>query len=335
MSNQAEIARLETARDTIRDKLVDFGIATDTDKLDVLAEKLDAIPNNSYIDVVQLDTENRYFDIPEGYYDGFQTVEIILEEKTVTPNYLPQIITPTAGKVLSGVKVNPIPDKYHDVSDVDATAQQVLEGFTIVDAEGNIIEGTMTDHGDLGGNITIDAENYYYDIPEGYHNGGGSVNVMLEEKTVTPTDTQQIITPSAGKVLSKVIVEAASGGGGGGAVSPSEDLDQVLMEQEIIIYELKSVLESKASGSGGEVGTCTVTLYLNTLAIVSYTDGTDLRSERMEAGEHTLEVPKNSIFILSDCVGALFADGGVSLVSASAEGFYSFFASTDGEILET
>ena len=98
----------------------------------------------------------------------------------------------------------------------EGSAADLLAGKQLIDSDGNVIEGTMPDHGDLGGSITIDTENYYYDIPAGYHNGDGSVNMRLEEKTVTPTDTQQIITPSAGKVLSKVTVEAASSGGSGG-----------------------------------------------------------------------------------------------------------------------
>lgn len=53
-------------------------------------------------------------------------------------------------------------------------------GSKFVNAEGNVVEGS----------------------------------VMLEEKIVTPTDTQQVVTPSLGCVLSKVIVDAVESGGG-------------------------------------------------------------------------------------------------------------------------
>ena len=45
-----------------------------------------------------------------------------------------------------------------------------------------------------------------YTIPKGYHSGEGKVTITLEEKEVTPTKAQQIITPTSGKVLSKVTV---------------------------------------------------------------------------------------------------------------------------------
>ena len=47
-----------------------------------------------------------------------------------------------------------------------------------------------------------------YTIPKGYHSGTGTVKIVLETKTVTPTKSAQDITPTAGKVLSKVTVAA-------------------------------------------------------------------------------------------------------------------------------
>ena len=42
-----------------------------------------------------------------------------------------------------------------------------------------------------------------YTVPAGYHNGSGTVSIELEEKTVTANGD---VTPTAGKVLSKVTV---------------------------------------------------------------------------------------------------------------------------------
>ena len=39
MSTATEITRLQTARNTIRDKLIELGLAVSTDKLDVLDRK--------------------------------------------------------------------------------------------------------------------------------------------------------------------------------------------------------------------------------------------------------------------------------------------------------
>lgn len=49
----------------------------------------------------------------------------------------------------------------------------------------------------------LDTTTASYKIPKGYHDGNGVVNIELEEKTVTANGT---ITPTAGKVLSKIIV---------------------------------------------------------------------------------------------------------------------------------
>lgn len=104
MSNQTEIARLGGARNKIRQKLVSMGLAQDTDKLDALAEKLDAIPILHGVQEV-LDVNNPRCSIPAGYYGGEGEVGIALEEKTVTPTDTQQIITPSEGCVLSKVTV--------------------------------------------------------------------------------------------------------------------------------------------------------------------------------------------------------------------------------------
>ena len=50
---------------------------------------------------------------------------------------------------------------------------------------------------------TLDVATKSYDIPAGYHNGGGKIQVVTEEKPATANGT---ITPTSGKVLSKVVV---------------------------------------------------------------------------------------------------------------------------------
>ncbi len=151
-----------------------------------------------------LDVSTIQYVIAAGYHDGTGTVSIVLEEKTVTPTKAQQIITPATGKVLSKVTVNPIPAEYQLVTAVDAEAGDVLIGKTIVDAEGNEVEGTMPNNGAV--TKTLDTSSTSQDIALGYHNGTGKVQIVLEEKSVTPTKSAQNITPTAGKVLSKVAV---------------------------------------------------------------------------------------------------------------------------------
>lgn len=55
---------------------------------------------------------------------------------------------------------------------------------------------------------TLDVTTITYTIPKGYHSGTGTVKIALETKTVTPTKSAQDITPTTGKVLSKVTVAA-------------------------------------------------------------------------------------------------------------------------------
>lgn len=52
-------------------------------------------------------------------------------------------------------------------------------------------------------NQKLDTTTASYTVPAGYHNGSGTVSVELEEKTVT---TNGVVTPTAGKVLSKITV---------------------------------------------------------------------------------------------------------------------------------
>ncbi len=212
MSTATEITRLQTARNTIRDKLIEFGLATSTAKLDALATAVDGIENKGAISAsVQ---EGDTYTIPKGYHNGSGTVSGVagggnysLQSKTVTPTKSQQSVTPDQGFYgLSDVTVNPIPEAYQNVSAVTAAAGDVLANKVIVDATGKTITGTMPNNGAV--EKTLDTNTTQYIIPKGYHNGQGIVEVSLEEKTATPAVTLQVISPTAGKVLGSVTVNA-------------------------------------------------------------------------------------------------------------------------------
>ena len=73
-------------------------------------------------------------------------------------------------------------------------------------SDGTVTAGTMVNNGAV--NKTLDATTVTYTIPKGYHSGTGTVKITLETKNVTPTKSVQEITPTSGKVLSKVTVGA-------------------------------------------------------------------------------------------------------------------------------
>jgi hypothetical protein len=66
----------------------------------------------------------------------------------------------------------------------------------------------MPENGTVSKTLDATTGNQSYTIPEGHHSGSGAVNIVLETKSATPTTASQNITPTAGKVLSRVTVAA-------------------------------------------------------------------------------------------------------------------------------
>lgn len=127
--------------------------------------------NGTVTKVLDATTDNQSFTIAAGHHSGEGAVTIVLEQKTATPTKTAQTITPTKGKVLDKVTVAAIPADYQDVTGVTAVAADVLEGKKIVDAEGTVVTGTMTDNGAI--TATIDGlTTTSYTIPAGKTSGG-------------------------------------------------------------------------------------------------------------------------------------------------------------------
>ena len=127
-----------------------------------------------------------------------------------------------------------------DSSDCTAVIAEVLSGKTFAKG-GAVLTGTMTNRGAVTGTITTKAG--IYTIPQGYHDGSGSVSISSAEQakiiatnirqgitilgvegsmsgtedvtaetvTVTPSTSSQTITPSTGyNYISQVNVNAVS-----------------------------------------------------------------------------------------------------------------------------
>lgn len=216
MSIATEISRIQSNRNTIRAKLVSLGMANNTDNLDALASAIEGLVNQGAVSVEI--KEGTTYTIPAGYHNGSGVVKAITDtageaesyktqSKTVIPTKKQQSITPDSGYyALDSVTVNAIPDAYQDVTSVTAVAGDVLTGKIFVDSDGTVITGTMANNGAVS--KTLDVTTISYTIPKGMHSGTGSVKIVLEQKTVTPTKSAQDITPTSGKVLSKVTVAA-------------------------------------------------------------------------------------------------------------------------------
>ena len=203
---------IQTARNTLRAKAVELGIAQSTAKLDTLAAAFEDVDNVGAVSATV--REGDTYTIPKGYHNGSGTVSGVagggnytLQSKTATPTKKQQNVTPDSGYYgLSDVTVAAIPEAYQDVSSVTAAAGDVLANKIIVTADGTVTSGTMANNGAVAKTLSTTATSYT--VPAGYHNGQGTVKLVTEEKSVTPTKSSQAVTPTSGKVLSKVTVAA-------------------------------------------------------------------------------------------------------------------------------
>lgn len=214
MSTATEITRLQTARNTIRNKLINLGLAESTDLLDDLATEIDGIANQGAVSATV--QEGDTYTIPQGYHNGSGTVSGVagggnytLQAKTTTPTKSQQSITADSGYYgLSGVTVEAIPAAYQDVSSVTATAADVLSPKVFVNSSGTTVAGSMVNNGAVSKTLDATTSNQSYTVPAGYHNGNGTVSIVLETKSATPTKSSQTISATNGKVLSSVTVAA-------------------------------------------------------------------------------------------------------------------------------
>lgn len=206
-----EILRLETARNTLRTKAVNLGISTSAALLDELAAAYNAIVNNGTVDAEVKEGET--YTIKRGWHNGGTVKGVAgggnysLQAKgPIVPTKQQQSITSDEGYYgLSSVLLGAIPDNYNDTSSVNVTAAEVLANKIFVTAEGAVTAGTMPNIGKV--TKTLDASTTSYTVAKGYHNGEGKVSVTLETKTVTPTETQQTINATSGKLISSFVVE--------------------------------------------------------------------------------------------------------------------------------
>ena len=129
--------------------------------------------------------------IAVGYHDGTGVVNVtVVETPTITPTKTSQEVQALDG-FYEGVVVNPIPDAYQDVTSVTAAAEDVLTGKKIVDAAGNVIDGSMPIR-EAKGNYELNPQNASVILQKGYYAGHSIIGVRVaEDLDVTPSKSMQ------------------------------------------------------------------------------------------------------------------------------------------------
>lgn len=266
-----EIARIQTDRNTIRTKLVDLGLATSTASLDTCATAIEGIENRGAVNASV--TEGNTYTIPKGYHNGSGTVAGVagggnytLQAKSITPTKKEQNVTSDDGYYgLSSVTVAAIPEAYQDVSSTTAAAGNVLAGKVFVTKEGAVTTGTMVNNGAVSKTLT--PSDTSYTVPAGYHSGSGKVQIVTETKSVTPAESAQDVTPTTGKVLSKVTVGAIPSKYAD-ATDVSVTADKLLKDETAIGWDATTKAPVTVTGTMPNNGTVSKTLDTTT---TSYT----------------------------------------------------------------
>ena len=187
MSVQTELSRIQAARNKIRTKLVEMGLAANNADIDACAIAIEGVEDRGAVDANVKEGET--YSIPRGYHNGSGTVHGVagggnynLQSKNVTPTKSQQPITPDDGYYgLSDVTVAAIPEAYQDVTNVTAAAGDVLANKIIVTKDGKEVAGTMPNNGTLAKTIDPLTEGSVV-IPAGY-TAGGTVSLTDDLET--------------------------------------------------------------------------------------------------------------------------------------------------------
>lgn len=177
MSIQTQISRIESLRNSLRTKLVEWGLVQSSAKLEECVTELGKVENRGNVSATVKEGET--YTIPKGYHSGAGTVSGVggggnynLQSKEVIPTKSQQQITSDDGFYgLSDVTVKAIPENYQDVSSVTVKKAEVLEGKIFVDSTGVSQVGSMKNNGSvtqtIDGFVTTSVT-----IAEGYTTGG-------------------------------------------------------------------------------------------------------------------------------------------------------------------
>ena len=165
------------------------------------SKAIGTMPNNGATNLTIDGINKTSVNIPEGYTSGgiVSMTDDIENEVDTQSDLITQIATILENKAAGGGV--DLPELTNP-----ATNDKILSSYETIDGNGNKLTGTMVNNGSVSKQLDVSTTSYT--IPEGYHNGSGKVTVSTETKTVSPTTSQQTVTPTSGKVLSGVTINA-------------------------------------------------------------------------------------------------------------------------------
>lgn len=178
-----------------------------------------------------------------------------------------------------------------DPSDATAAASDILEGRTAYiggETQGNPTAGTMTNNGAVSATIDVRSGHTAYTIPAGYHNGSGTVSLVTETKSATPTEGAQTITPTSGKVLSSVTVNPIPSTYGS-VSNATASASTILSGYKAVVKDANGNAELVTGTYTGGGGGGSATVYKDTTGHISTsTSGEDAASIDVASGTYDI-----------------------------------------------
>ena len=171
----------------------------------------------------------------------------------------------------------------------EGTASDLLYGKQLIDAEGNVVEGSFTIDSELSTQDSLITQ-----IQTALQNKVSASEPILQEKTVTPSISSQTVKPDDGyDGLSQVTVNGDS------------NLIADNIKSGVSIFGVTGTHSGGGSGSGSaSVETCTVTLTEGNLMLGSptiyYTDS-NMTIQTVTTSLGTLTVPVGTIIVIVNC----------------------------------
>lgn len=160
---------------------------------------LGKMPNNGLIQKT-LDASSTQIDL-NGKYDSGSFVKIDPYTMYLGVSNTEHVYEAPAGKVITRIETTACPGT--------AEPEHVLTGKTFSGYNGINMSGAMVNNGAIS--KVLDTVNVLYNIPEGYHNGKGTITLECQDKVATLKGTNQTISADSGKVLRSVSIPAVTG----------------------------------------------------------------------------------------------------------------------------